>query len=437
MPTEPGPTEPGIDATHDPARKAWLASANTPETDFPIQNLPFGLFAHGGQTRGGVALGDRIIDLRALAEAGVLGGKATLAARAASGITLAPLLACKPGELAALRAELSDLFREGGTGDPSRLDTVLVPMAEARLLLPLKPTAFTDFCTSYDHIARMARGTPGFASLCLPVAYNGRASSVAVSGTPVIRPLGQFEASPGSGDRRYGPEPMLDFELEFGAWLAGDNHLGEPITVAQAREALFGFCLVNDWSARGIQFFESVLGPHLGKSFLTTISPWIVTPAALAPFRTAARRRLPGEPEVAAHLADPDDATSGALDIELTAELAGPGLAPQRIVRSQLRDLFWTLAQMVAHQASNGAPLERGDLIATGTVSGADDEARACLAEITLRGGEPIMLADGSTRTMLEDGDTLILRGRAKRDGFVSIGFGECAGTIHPARTPS
>jgi fumarylacetoacetase len=427
-------TNPVIDATHDPARKAWLASASTSETDFPIQNLPFGLFEHSGRSRGGVALGDAIIDLAALAEAGVLGERANEAAHAASGPTLAPLLASSSAATDALRSELSDLFREGGTGNRAQLQAMLVPMSAARLLLPLKPTAFTDFCTSYDHIARMARGTPGQAALSLPVAYNGRASSVAVSGTPVIRPSGQFETSPGSGERSFGPEPLLDFELEFGAWLSRANALGKPITMAEARDALFGCCLVNDWSARGIQFFESVLGPYLGKSFLTTVSPWIVTMAALAPFRTAARGRAEGEPELARHLADPGDAASGALDIELTAELIAPGLAPQRIVRSQLSDLYWTLAQMVTHQASNGAPLECGDLIATGTVSGAEDEARGCLAEITLRGGEPILLADGSRRTMLEDGDTLVLRGRAKREGFVSIGFGECAGTIHPAR---
>lgn len=427
-------TEAMIDATHDPARKAWLAYANDPETDFPIQNLPFGLFEHGGRARGGVALGDAIIDLAALADAGVLGDRALDAARAASGTSLAPLLACDRAATDALRAELSDLFCEGGSGNPAQLEATLVPMAEAGLLLPLKPTAFTDFCTSYDHIARMARGKPGLASLSLPVAYNGRASSVAVSGTPVIRPNGQYETTPGSGERRFGAEPLLDFELEFGAWLSRGNALGQPMTMADARNALFGCCLVNDWSARGIQFFESVLGPHLGKSFLTTVSPWIVTMAALAPFRTVARGRAEGEPQLADHLFDPEDAASGGLAIELTAELAAPGLAPRRIVRSQLGDLYWTLAQMVAHQASNGAPLECGDLIATGTVSGATDEARACLAEITLRGGEPIVLADGSRRTMLEDGDTLVLRGRAQREGFVSIGFGACAGTIHPAR---
>jgi fumarylacetoacetase len=339
--------------------------------------------------------------------------------------------------VSALRARHSDLFREGGAGDREQLGALLVPMAEAELLLPLKPTAFTDFCTSYDHIRRMGGGPPKLAALSLPVAYNGRASSVRPSGTPVVRPSGQFETPPGSNEVKFGPEPMLDFELEFGAWLRGGNALGEPLDVREAEALMFGCCLVNDWSARGIQFFESILGPHLGKSFLTTISPWIVTMEALAPFRVAARGRTEDEPAVPAYLLGAADREAGGINIELTADLASAEGAQARIVRSNLAELFWTLAQMVAHQASNGAPLEAGDLIATGTVSGAAEEARACLAEITLRGGAPIELPDGSKRTMLEDGDTLTLRGRAVAEGYVSIGFGACAGTIQPARSPS
>ncbi len=422
-----------VNATHDPARRSWVASANDPAGDFPIQNLPFGLFDAGEGPRGGVALGDRIIDLTRLAAAGLLDGPALDAARAAAGPTLAPLLASAPAAVSALRAALSDLYRHDGAGETAAAREALVPMADAALLLPLRPTAFTDFCTSYDHIRRMGGGTPKLAALSLPVAYNGRASSVRASGQPVVRPCGQYEATPGSGEVGFGPEPLLDFELEFGVWLRGGNPIGQPVAMAEAEALLFGCCLVNDWSARGIQFFESVLGPHLGKSFVTTISPWIVTMEALAPFRIAARGRAEGEPDVPAYLRDPADRSHGGIAVELTAELAGAGGVPTRIVRSDLGDLYWTLAQMAAHQASNGAPLEAGDLIATGTVSGAADEARACLAEITLRGGAPVVLADGSTRTMLEDGDTLTLRGRAQAEGRVPIGFGACSGTIHPA----
>jgi len=420
-----------INATHDPKRRSWVESANAPDTDFPIQNLPFGLFRHAGKTRGGVALGDRIIDLAALLDSGALNGAAAEAAKAASGSTLEPLLASPPRSVSALRASLSELFGEGGRSD---LVATLVPMDEAELLLPLKPTAFTDFCTSIDHIKRMGGGTPPLAAMMLPVAYNGRASSVRPDGTPVIRPLGQFERPPGSKQVQYGAEPMLDFELEFGVWLRGGNRIGETLGVAEAEDLMFGCCLVNDWSARGIQFFESILGPHLGKSFLTTISPWIVTMEALAPFRVAARGRTGEEPAVPRHLLDPADQARGGINIALTADLTASGGASSRIVRTNLAELFWTLAQMVAHQASNGSPLEVGDLVATGTVSGAAEDSRACMAEITARGTAPITLPDGSTRVMLEDGDTLTLRGRAIADGYVPIGFGACSGTIQPAR---
>jgi fumarylacetoacetase len=426
-----------VNATHDPALRSWVESANDPGTDFPIQNLPFGVFRAGRDVRGGVALGECIIDLAVLIDKGVLSAGALTAARAACGATLAPLLAVSVADLSALRAQLSELYRAPSTRGRAHLSEALVPMSAAQMQLPMKPAAFTDFCTSLHHIRRMGGSPdapPRLACMSLPVAYNGRASSVVVSGTAVVRPVGQFEVPPGSGNVRFGPEPMLDFELEFGAWLRGGNVIGEPISVAQAEQQLFGCCLVNDWSARGIQFFEMILGPHLGKSFATTISPWIVTMEALAPFRIPAPGRGAGEPAVLPHLFDPADQAGGGLDIELTADLVTRQGTAQRIVCTNVSELYWTLAQMVSHQASNGAPLEAADLIATGTVSGRGEEARACLAEITARGTRPIGLADGSKRVMLEDGDTLTLRGRAAAAGFIAIGFGECAGTIEPAR---
>ena len=422
-----------LNATHDPARRSWVESANAPGTDFPIQNLPFGVFDDGKGARGGVALGDRIIDLSALIAAGVLSGPA---ANAANGASLLPLFAQPRTAVSALRAALSELFREGGGGDRDAAQKALVPMAGAELLMPAKPTAFTDFCTSADHILRMAANggrAPQPAWATLPVAYNGRASSVAASGTPVIRPVGQFVPR-GAEGMVVGPEPMLDFELEFGAWLGGPvNALGETVDMTRADELLFGCCLVNDWSARGIQFYEMLLGPHLGKSFLTTISPWVVTMEALAPFRVPGRGRTADQPDIPAYLNDPFDRASGGLNVELTAEI-DTGSGPATIVRTNAAELFWTLAQMVAHQASGGAPLETGDLIATGTVSGAADEARACLVEMTRLGQEPLTLPDGTKRVMLEDGDTLTLRGRATAEGYVPIGFGPCSGTIMPAK---
>jgi fumarylacetoacetase len=427
-----------LNATHDPARRSWVQSANSADTDFPIQNLPFGVFDDGKGARGGVALGDEIIDVAALIRSGLLTGEA---AHAASGASLLALFEQPREAVSALRASISELYRQGDSGQGAAdgrtaSKAALVPMAAAKLLLPAKPTAFTDFCTSADHILRMAANggrPPQPAWATLPVAYNGRASSIAVSGTPVIRPVGQFVPR-GSDAMVVGAEPMLDFELEFAAWLRGPgNALGETLDMAQANELLFGCCLLNDWSARAIQFYEMLLGPHLGKSFITTISPWVVTMEALAPFRVPARGREVNEPALPAYFDDPFDRKCGGFNIELSAEI-DTGSGPARIVRTNVRELFWTMAQMVAHQASGGAPLEAGDLIATGTVSGAAEEARACLVEITKLGKEPLSLPDGTRRVMLEDGDTLTLRGKARAEGHVPIGFGPCSGTIHAAR---
>lgn len=428
-----------LNETHDPARRSFVASANVADTDFPIQNLPFGVFDDGKGARGGVALGDQIIDLSALIADGLLEGSGAEAAKIASQPSLADLFLVEPAKVSALRAALSNLYLEGSARQ-SQAEAALVPAVSATMRMPAKPAAFTDFCTSADHILRMARNggrAPNPAWATLPVAYNGRASSVAVSGTPVVRPMGQVVPR-GESAAVLAPEPMLDFEVEFGAWLRGPegglgNSLGEHITLEQAEDLLFGCCMVNDWSARGIQFYEMILGPHLGKSFLTTISPWIVTMEALAPFRIPGRGRTGDEPALLPYFDRPFDRAHGGLNIELTAHL-DTGNGPHRIVRTNVAELFWTLAQMVTHQASGGAPLENADLIATGTVSGAADEARACLVELTELGKAPLSLPDGTTRVMLEDGDTLAIKGRALADGFVSIGFGECRGTIHPAK---
>lgn len=424
-----------LNATHDPARRSFLASANDGATDFPIQNLPFGVFNDGKGARGGVALGDQIIDLASLLASGALGGMAAEVAAVACRPSLADLFMVPTAHLSQLRASLSDLYRYDSSAQAAA-GAALLPAASATMLMPAKPPAFTDFCTSADHILRMARSggrAPQPAWATLPVAYNGRASSVAVSGTPVVRPMGQV-VPPGATAAVHAPEPMLDFEVEFGAWLRGPlNAIGETIALDRAEDALFGCCLVNDWSARGIQFYEMILGPHLGKSFLTTISPWIVTMEALAPFRVPGRGRTSEEPALLPYFDHPFDRQFGSLNIELTAHL-DTGSGPHRIVSTNVAELFWTLAQMVTHQASGGAPLENADLIATGTVSGAADEARACLVELTELGKSPITLPDGTKRIMLEDGDTLAIKGRAMADGFVSIGFGECSGTIIPAR---
>lgn len=427
---------PALNATHDPSRRSWVPSANDGATDFPIQNLPFGRFRRrGGAAQGGVAIGDRIVDLRAALAGDLFTGEARGAAEAAAGEDLLPLLRLGTRPASALRAALSDLLADGAAPRPD----LLVAQAEVELLLPTTVRQFSDMCVSTFHIGRMhgndERGQP----ICppvfrtLPVGYDGRASSVVVSGTPVHRPNGNWQERMDGGELRFGPEPRLDYELELGVWVGGDgNAQGAPLSFAAAEEALFGFCLLNDWSARGIQFWESMLGPFLGKSLATTVSPWIVTAEALAPFRVAAFARPDGDPAVPPHLRFPEDQLSGGFDITLSSELSNPRAnVTLPLCRTNFRHMYWTCAQMLVHHASNGCALGAGDLIGSGTCSGPRADEAACLAEVHLAG--PLQHADGSTQMWLRDGDRVTLRGRAEREGFVPIGFGEASGEVLPS----
>ncbi|MEL1251170.1 fumarylacetoacetate hydrolase family protein [Aurantiacibacter gilvus] len=424
------------DWTHDPVRRSWLDSANVEGAQFPIQNLPLGLYKLQGPARAGVALGDQIIDLGFLADEALLPPNLGMHIAAVNAKeSLATLMDAPADHVVALRRGLSELFSKDN--DPEGASRSLVPLVDAELQLPVKPTAFTDFCASIEHIRGMAKlhgGPPRLAHGCIPIAYNGRASSVTVSGQAVTRPVGLFEPHRGAGVVCFGAEPRLDFELELGAWLRRGPPLGERIPISLAERHIFGLCLVNDWSARAIQSLESVLGPHLGKSFHTSVSPWIITTEALAPFRVAARRREGDEMPVPDHLLDEDDRAAGAYAIELTAEISQAGGASVVVTRTHARDLYWTLAQMIAHQSSGGAPIETGDLIATGTVSGASTGSRACLAEINEGAAVPVRFADGSQRIWLEDGDTVTIRAFARAPGHVPIGFGECTATILPSQ---
>jgi fumarylacetoacetase len=434
----------GLNATHDPGLRSWEASANG-DTDFPIQNLPFGRFSRAGAApRGGVAIGDRIVDLAALLELGLLRGAAKTAAQAAAREDLLDLLRLGAGPASALRAQLSGLLAAGGApGLREAADRVLVRQAEVEMLLPTTVRQFTDMCVSTFHIGRFNgqddRGQP----ICppvfraVPVGYDGRASSIVVSDTPVHRPNGTWQQTPGAGDPVFGPEPRQDYELEVGLWFGGPgNAHGQPLSMTQAGDALFGLCLLNDWSARGVQYFESMLGPFLGKSLATTVSPWIVTIEALAPFRIPAFARPPGDPAVPAHLRDAADQQCGGFDIALSAHLQteamrAAGAPAETICRTNFRYMYWTFAQMVAHHASNGCSLAAGDLIGSGTCSGPEASQAACLSESRLAG--PVKLANGEAREWLEDGDAIILKGRAMREGHVAIGFGEASGRIAPA----
>ena len=428
-----------LNQTHDPSRKSWVASANQADTDFPIQNLPLGIFRKDGVARGGVAIGDRIFDLVAAIELGLFSGEAGNAARAAAGDSLNPLMALGPDPLSALRSRLSDLLRLDGPERhrvESQANRLLIPMASVEMLLPAKIGNFTDFVCSTFHAQRAVRkplDSPLAPALCyMPVAYHGRASSVRISGEQIQRPYGQFKDS--DGVVQFGPSQAMDFELEIGAFVSGGNSLGSPIPIQSAPSHIFGYCLLNDWSARDVQFWESILGPFLSKSLSTTISPWVVTPEALTPFRTPIFKLARADwSTLLPYLHSEQDQAEGGFDIDLEVCLSTPRMRESRepaarIVATNSKYAYWGFAQMIAHHTSNGCNLQPGDLLGSGTMSGPTDESRACLMEHT----EPFQLSNGESRRYLKDGDEVVLTARAKREGFVAIGFGECRGRVVP-----
>ncbi|HYF57859.1 MAG TPA: fumarylacetoacetase [Burkholderiaceae bacterium] len=434
-----------IDITHDPARRSWVDSAEDPATDFPIQNLPFGRFRRaggGGPWRIGVAIGDRVLDLAAARAAG--GWPAALAAPLeplAAG-DLNAFMALGPDARRLVRRALSDAL-EVGSPRRGELASCLVAQADVELGLPCAIGDYTDFYTGIHHataIGRLFRPDnpllPNYR--WVPIGYHGRASSIVPSGHPVRRPNGQTKA-PDAEVPVFGPSRRLDCELELGFLIGPGNALGEPIPIARAEAHLFGVTLLNDWSARDIQPWEyQPLGPFLAKSFASTLSPWVVTMEALAPFR-APLVRPAGDPSPLPYLDAPDDRARGALDIRLeillqTAAMRAAGHAPVRLSGSDAREAaYWTPAQLVAHHASNGCNLRPGDLLGSGTLSGPDPSQAGSLLELTDGGKRPIALPGGETRTFLADGDVLTLRGRCERPGARRIGFGECSGTIVPA----
>jgi len=435
---------PKVDGTHDGALRSFVESANDPATDFPVQNLPLGVFRRGGEGTGriGSAIGDQALDLAACAERGLLRGLPSEVEDACRGARLNALMSIDAHARATLRHRLSHLLRAEGGFVTARGDAaqVLVPLADAELLLPAVVGDYTDFYASVYHainVGKMLRPDnpllPNYK--WVPIGYHGRASSLVVSGTPVARPHGQTE--PGeSGEPRFGPTRSLDYELEVAAFLGPGNPLGTPIPLAQAEGRIFGLCLLNDWSARDVQKWEyQPLGPFLAKSFATTISPWLVTLEALAPYRVPAFPRPDGDPQPLPYLMHEEDRAHGGVDLRLEVQLTTKsmrerGLAPFVVSRSNLRDVYWTFGQMLAHHSSNGCNLRPGDLIASGTVSGPEKENRGCLIERTWRGTEPLALPGGEERRFLEDGDEVILRGHCERPGFARIGFGECRGVV-------
>jgi fumarylacetoacetase len=433
-----------INETHDPALRSWVESANDPAGDFPIQNLPLGVFTRGGNDdeapRGGIAIGDRVLDLEGCFAAGLFDPQkpARFAAHAASQPSLNVLMAMGGDAWSALRARVSELL---GAGAPQRkkVEKHLLTLGEVTLHLPAVVGDYTDFYASIHHATNVgSMFRPDNALLpnykWVPIGYHGRASSIVVSGTPVRRPYGQTRD--GDAPPSFGPSKRLDYEMEVGAFIGPGNPLGTPVPIGEAGEQVFGFCLVNDWSARDIQTWEyQPLGPFLAKSFATSVSPWIVTAEALAPFRVPAFARAEGDPAPLPYLHSSEDQAGGGVDLTVevwlrSAAMRERGMSEVRLSRGNYRDMYWTIAQMIAHHTSNGCNLQPGDLIASGTVSGPEKENRGSLLELTWRGTEPLALPTGETRRFLEDGDEVIMRGWCEREGFARIGFGDCRGVV-------
>ena len=431
--------------THDPKLRSWVDAANDGKSDFPLQNLPLGVFRRAGKSddfRGGVAIGDQVLDLAAAVRANIFSGDAAEAAAIASAPTLNALMAAEPGLASSLRLALSRVLREGSAQE-GRARACLVPMKDAEMGIPATIGDFTDFFSSVFH----ATNTGGMFRpdnpllpnyKWVPIGYHGRASSIVPSGQAFHRPRGQLK---GAADAPVlGPSQRLDYELELGILIGGSNALGESVPMERAEEAVFGITLLNDWSARDVQAWEyQPLGPFLAKSFASTLSPWVVTMEALEPFRVPFERAA-GEPQPLPYLDSPANRARGGFDITVeawlqTASMRANGRPATMLSRAGMREAaYWTIAQLVAHHTVNGCNLRPGDLFGSGTLSGPRPEQGGSLLELSQGGKVPLTLPDGETRTFLQDGDTLTLRAWCERPGAVRIGFGECSGTVLPAR---
>jgi fumarylacetoacetase len=425
-----------MDETHDPDRVSWVSGAE-PGSDFPVQNLPLGIFSEAkGLRRPGVAIGDYVLDLSAVSDLLDEEWRADL-----SQPVLNACLSRGPDDHRALRHRLSQILSDERYRDD--VEMYLIGQSEVRMHVPCLIGDYTDFYVGIHHATNVGRQFRPDAPLLpnykyVPIGYHGRASSVRASGEPVIRPSGQRKPSEAEAPE-YGPSRRLDYELELGMWIGRGNDLGQPIPIGEAGDHIAGFCLLNDWSARDLQAWEyQPLGPFLAKNFLTSISPWIVSGEALAPFRTPMPTRPEGDPAPLPYLDDASDREHGALEIQLevtlsTETMRRKGTAPHVLSRGQAdAAMYWSAAQIVAHHSSNGCNLQAGDLIGTGTLSTDTDEGLGSLLEISRSGKQPVELAGGEKRSFLEDGDEVTLRAWCERDGAVRIGLGECVGRVQP-----
>jgi fumarylacetoacetase len=421
--------------------KSWVESANLPNCDFPLENLPYGVFRHEDQTRIGIAIGDQVLDLRNCVQSGLLGSLSPETTAACSRDCLNALMSLGPAVWSPLRHEVTTLLASE-IADPeirAQLKRCLIPMREVEMQLPALIGDYTDFYASIHHATRVGKlfrpDNPLLPNYkYVPIGYHGRASSIVISGTEIHRPSGQTKPA-SSQEPNFGPSRSMDYELELGVFVGSGNTLGRPIPIGEAEQHIFGLCLVNDWSARDIQSWEyQPLGPFLAKSFATTISPWVVTLEALAPCRVPVAERSNEDPAPLAYLSNvmPSAGLDVTLEVFLQSEqMRQRGFGPVQLSRGNLRDLYWSIAQLLTHHASNGCNLRPGDLLATGTISGPDQGSEGCLLEMKHR-SEPVTLATGETRTFLEDGDEVILRGYCQRPGLPRVGFGDCVGRILP-----
>lgn len=436
-----------LNETHDAGLRSWVASANTGNTDFPIQNLPYGVFRRAGsdeQFRLGVAIGDQILDLAAARMAGIFAGlESKEFDRAILSDKLNGMMNLSNAVWSQLRLALSRALREGASAQAA-LQTCLLPQSQAEYALPAQIGDYTDFYTSVHHATAVGKlfrpDNPLLPNYkWVPIGYHGRSSSIAVSGQQFRRPLGQT-MPPNATAPVFGPAKRMDYEMEIGIFVGNGNALGDSIDIQQAEQHVFGLCLLNDWSARDMQAWEyQPLGPFLAKNFASTISPWVVTLESLAPYRKAWSRDA-ADPQPLPYLESGDLRESGAFDIQLevllqTAKMRQEGLPAQRLSLSNFRHSYWTVSQLITHHTVNGCNLRPGDLLGSGTQSGPAPEEAGSLLELTEGGKKPIALANGEQRIFIEDGDSIVMRGWTQKDGAPRIGFGEVAGTLLAARS--
>ncbi|MEC7490445.1 MAG: fumarylacetoacetase [Pseudomonadota bacterium] len=437
-----------LNETHDAALKSWVESANDPENDFPVQNLPFGVYTdpQSGQGKVGIAIGEMILDVTAARSEGVIGGAADDAAGACRGDTLNDLMAMGGRHWSALREAVSQSLRDDTDAGKAAAEVgskILVAQSDVAMQLPAQIGDYTDFYASIFHatnVGKMLRPDnplmPNYKHI--PIAYHGRASSIVVSGESCKRPVGQT-MPPDSDTPVFGPSKAFDYETEIGFYIGPGNPLGQPVSVSEADDHIFGLCLLNDWSARDIQAWEyQPLGPFLAKSFASHVSPWVVTLEALAPFRCSAFDRPKADPAPLSYLSSDDNSATGGFDINIevlitSEKMRREGVTAQTLALTNMRYLYWTICQMLTHHTSNGCNLRPGDMMGTGTISGPDESALGSILETTRRGTEPVTLPTGEERRFLGDGDELVMHAWCEGEGVRRIGFGDCRAVIEGA----